>query len=165
MLGIFPRTSANHLTLHAVGVFLCRVVLVVGVDVAGTVDARLGPSCRSPFGHVARHVVETEVVARIGADGRSNDVSVAAVVAIARFEVAVVAALVGVRNVGLPREGLVVVAGACCIFPFCLGGQTIGLNLNAAHTMTRHQKIGAPAAEGIGLFPTYTHHGIVVVDG
>ena len=70
---ILPGTATHDLARHLVGVLLCHIVAVLGVDVVGHAVDALGIGSGGPLAHVTGHVIQAVVVGLIGAHGSRDD--------------------------------------------------------------------------------------------
>ena len=86
------------------------------------------------------------------------------IVAVVGLEVGVEAAFVFTDGkLTLPGEHVGILTGAGGEFPFGLGGEAVGLDVNAFLAERALEEVGTPVAERVGLLPAYADHGIFAV--
>ena len=67
------------------------------------------------------------------------------------------------RQVAVPWVHIFALAGAGGIFPFSLGGETIGFDIHPFASKRTAQEVGAPVGKGVSLLPAHTHHRVIVI--
>ena len=151
---IFPRTTAYYLLLQDVRIRERSFVFQFGIDVRHLFESGLRKCRAGPFGHIARHIVQAEVIGRkTGYTGRYQ-MAVSRIISLSGLEIAQETTPSCPQVFGTPGIFIVGIAHSGSIFPFGFSGQTeVVHDLSFRQANTFAEEFRPPRTERLSLFP------------